>query len=96
MLAGCDGPDSPEILQQTALSFSQPKHVGTLPDGRNVSVVVREMGTNASDHFIYFVDNTISMNHTIQQGKQTRNNVTVLIDGIEYAPVDKTSKPKSP
>lgn len=85
MLSSCSDENSPESPRETEMSFGRPTKVGVLPDGRTVSVVIRERGNN-HDHYIYFVDNTISVNTNVQQGKTTRNQATVLIDGIKYVP----------
>lgn len=83
LLLGCTNENSPGPREDTAKSFASPQQVGVLPDGRIVSVVWRSMGERVGVHYIYFVDNTITMNTT--EGKARK--VVVLIDGVEYAPV---------
>lgn len=91
-LVGCDGPNDPVPLKTTEINFSRPETVGTLPDGRVIKYVVRDMG-NLHDHTIYFVDNTITVNSSVFAGKSTRNQVSVLIDAVMYAPIPTEKKP---
>lgn len=62
---------------------------GTLPDGRVIKHIKRAAGNNTIHH-IYYVENpdggtTISTNQPHGKYRKT----VVLIDGVEYAPIEK-------
>lgn len=81
--------DSPaEAQAKTEASFDRPREAGTLPDGRKIKYVVVSRGASYHDHYIYFVDGAITVNRSVSQGKTTTNQVTVLIDGVEYVRKD--------
>lgn len=90
-LCGCDVPESivkanqeskKKQIEQTANSFKSPATIGTLPDGRIVKCVTVVQGWDT--HYIYFVDNNISINFADgEEGVNTQ----VIIDGVPYAPV---------
>jgi hypothetical protein len=88
LFLSCDGPNDPIPRANTASSFASPETVGELADGRIVKCVVRDRGYN-HPHYIYFVENadggkTVTTNQAVSAGKSTRNQVTVLIDGVKY------------
>lgn len=85
VLASCESQEA--ARKTTASNFKSPVEAGTLPDGRKVKYVVVEVA-NTHDHYIYFVDNVISVNRNVSQGKTTSHLVTVLIDGVEYVRKD--------
>jgi ABC-type thiamine transport system substrate-binding protein len=86
-----ESPDNPTALALTKQSFDNPQEVGTLPDGRVVKVVCRDMGTHAT-HYIYFVDGVTTINRNVPQGKTSYNQVVVEIDGVKYVPVEKPNE----
>lgn len=65
-LSACSNESSPDSLKATKQSFSSPQKIGTLPDGREVKLVIREMGDNLHDHYIYFVDSSVTINTTVK------------------------------
>lgn len=91
-LVSCDGPNDPAPMAATKSSFENPEKVGTLQDGREVFCAKRDMESNSHPRYIYFVGNTITANHTVPQGKTSYNQVTVLIDGVEYVRKDQKDK----
>lgn len=73
-------------------SISAPEDTGgTLPDGRKIKCITRNMGAMESNHYIYFIENpdhqgyTVTSNHT--EGK-SGNQVEVTIDGVRYVPLE--------
>jgi hypothetical protein len=93
LISGCRDENSPLSLANTEKYFANPTEVGTLPDGRVVKCVWRDMGENTHAHCIYFVDNTITVNRSVQAGKTTRNDVSVMIDGVKYIAAPTAEKP---
>lgn len=67
----------------------QIEKVMTLPDGREVhrtritAVPHPDCSSCALDnpHWVYFVDQTVTVNHNVRQGKALRNDVQVVLDG---------------
>lgn len=87
VLMGCNTRyDDPTVvaINQHRLA-GQGDTVGTLPDGRKVIRYPIDMGT-AHSHWIYVVDNTITVNRTESHGKTTSNHVDVIINGVTYKP----------
>jgi hypothetical protein len=76
----CSGPKSKDTIEETKQNFKSPEKIGTLPDGREIFLVKREMGTALVPHYIYFVGSTITINNN--NGKHSQ--IAVLIDGVEY------------
>ena len=76
----CSDPKAKGQLEETKKSFASPEKIGTLPDGREIFLVKREMGTALTPHYIYFVGSTITINNNNGKHRQ----VAVLIDGVEY------------
>lgn len=91
LMVSCDGPDDSNPRALTAASFSNPQTIGTLPDGREVKLIVRNMG-NSENHFIYFVGDTATTNYSVPQGKSHYNQVLVEINGVKYVPVENTNE----
>lgn len=85
----CKSKTKEQLEKETQETFNSPQYIGTLPDGRQVKLVVRSR--EYDKHFIYFVDNTVSTNYNVQQGKFTRNESIVTIDGVKYVPAESTS-----
>ena len=86
LLAGCSGPDSPEILAKNQSTLSgRGLHVGTLPDGRDVTRYEIDRGTQ-TNHFIYVVNGSVSTNRVEPHGKTVQLHTEVVIDGIVYRP----------
>ncbi len=59
------------------------EEVGVLPDGRKVirySVLLPSTSPDASQHYIYVVDGSVTLNRRVSVGKYSHNQVTVLID----------------
>lgn len=82
----CESKTEEQLDKETRETFNSPKYIGTLPDGRQVKLVLRKRAD--FDHFIYFVDNSVSTNYTVQQGKFRRNETLVTIDGVKYVPAE--------
>lgn len=77
--------DREEAAMETARSFSQPEVVGTLPDGREVKVVVRVIPQQHS-HFIYFVENGgVTTNREVSVGKTTQLQVDFIAPEVDTA-----------
>jgi hypothetical protein len=93
-LTSCESPNDPGPISRTKDNIESPQTIGTLPDGRVIKMFERDRG-GMHNHFIYFVENgdgkslTISTNTEVSAGKSTRNETTVLIDGVKYAPLEK-------
>ncbi len=82
-LFGCNSPE--EQKNQTSENFKKPEFVGTLPDGRVIMRVWVVRKYNRYNHAVYFFMNggrEITVNHSVPEGKTTRNEVIVLLDGI--------------
>jgi hypothetical protein len=76
-LCSCRRDDDPEIVAANKKNFAAPVTVGTLPDGRKVKMVVRERAWH--EHYIYFVDKAVTVNHEVQSGKQVYNEAEATI-----------------
>lgn len=74
-----------ENRKKTEDSFANPRVVGTLHDGR----IIKHITDHNKGAQIYFVDGTVTTNITTQKGKVTVNEVTVMINGTPYVPVEK-------
>ncbi len=60
------------------------EEVGVLPDGRKIirySVLLPSTSHDASQHYIYVVDGSVTLNRRVSVGKYSHNEVTVLLDG---------------
>lgn len=77
-----------EADARTKTNFQSPQTVGTLPDGRVVKCVIRG-NADIKDHYIYFVDNTITVNREEPSGKTTVQKVEVFIDGVKFVAAEK-------
>ncbi len=88
----CKRPNDKEPLEKTKKSFGSPEKIGTLSDGREIFLVVRDMGSG-HDHNIYFVGSSATLNQAVSQGKTTVNQITVLIDGVEYTKKEAAETP---
>lgn len=82
-LVGCNEP-TPSIKGK---EFT----VGTLSNGKTLKCVKIDR-ESSSAHYAYFVEDTVTVNYSVQQGKSTRNETIVLINGVEYQPVIKPEK----
>ena len=86
--------NDPVLKERTQSNIQNAEIVGTLPDGRVVKVFQRVRGGIKYSHYVYFIENgdgkssTISTNSSVQNGKTTRNETTVLIDGTKYVPLE--------
>lgn len=86
-LVSCESPSDPAPISRTKASLNSPQTIGELPDGRTIKCVVRDMGSE-HNHYIYFVDGVSTINYEVPQGKSTRNQVVVEIDGVKYVPAE--------
>ena len=85
LLAGCGGSDSPEIVAKNEATLSgKGQHIGTLPDGRDVTRY--EIERTGENHFIYVVAGSVSTNHEVKTDDTSRVYTEVVIDGIVYRP----------
>lgn len=80
-IVGCGEPQKIENAESSS--------AGTLPDGRIVKYIKRNMGAGVV-HYIYYVENpdggySVSVNEPKGKGRQT----IVEIDGIRYVPAEK-------
>lgn len=89
-LSAC-GPTAQEAIVLNTNSLKSPETVGTLPDGQILQVVVVRRADNAYPHYVYFVGNTVTVNHSVSSGKTTRNDVQAFIG---YADKDILEKAK--
>ena len=74
--------DDPVILQkETNTSFDKPTLVGVI-DGKSL-YMVKVYYNNRDPHYIYFFKESgdISINYSVQQGKYTRQEIVVLLNG---------------
>lgn len=87
-LSACYSPEEIEAVHQqndrsNEASFKNPEQVGVLPDGRKVHMVSVRYSKQGSgyvnEHYIYFVDNNISDNYSIQSGKTRTEVVDVFL-----------------
>ena len=83
---GCNGRSQSELNEENTKNFNSPTVVGKLPDGRSINCVKREL--SFTTHFIYFIDNTVTVNHLETTGKTQTNKVEVLINGQKYFPAE--------
>lgn len=84
LLCGCEGPNNPNVLLRQRETLSQEgQFVGKLPDGRKVYRWELDRGT-AHNHFIYVVDDTVTLNQTIDdtvgENHTTHNQVEVTVN----------------
>lgn len=96
--SGCS-PDipfnDPTVVSYNKQQLSGPgEEIGVLPDGRKlvryqVSMGRNNLGTYYHPHWVYVIDNSITINREIQEGKTTTNHVEVIVDGIFYKPVER-------
>lgn len=95
LMVSCNptGPDDAAPRAITESWFKNPQYVGTLPDGRVVNYVIRDMGSGY-DHYIYFVDGSMTLNTREKVGKTTYQRVIVEIDGVKYVPVEDPNNKK--
>lgn len=94
LLAGCDN-DTPEINAKRQKEFNSGGYVvGTLNDGRKVTRYEIVNANPQHNHWIYVVDQTASVSHSfeVREGKTTRNETIVVVDGVEYVPAEKIEK----
>lgn len=88
LLMGCSDEYDADEKAATKASMESPEIIGVLPNGKTLKRIKIERGDQL-DHFVYLVDETITINHAVPFGKTTVNQVTVLIDGIEYSATPK-------
>jgi hypothetical protein len=88
LLVSCDS--QAERDTQNAANARQAESAFTLPDGRNVKRMEVIMAGLAHNHYVYFVDNTVTVNHTVKQGKTSYSAVEIFIDGVKYVPAEKS------
>jgi hypothetical protein len=88
LLVGCSDEYDAEQKAATKASMESPENIGVLPNGKTLKRIKIDRG-DKHDHFVYFVDETVTINYAVPQGKTTANQVTVLIDGIEYSATPK-------
>ncbi len=80
-----------EIQGLNANSFNEPTLVGDIPGVGTIKMVEYRTGLNKnSADRIYFIDKSqpITANQDIKEGKTTKVQTTVFIDGIEYKPAE--------
>lgn len=93
-LTSCESPNDPGPISRTKDNLESPQTIGTLPDGRVIKMFERDRGSS-HNHYIYFIENgdgkttTVTLNTEVSAGKTTRNETTVLIDGVKYVPLEK-------
>ncbi len=68
------------------------EHVGTLTDGRRVQRY-KIIAPNLDNHWLYVIGNTTTMNYTTSNGDSTISHTEVVIDGVNYVPVDPVEAP---
>lgn len=83
----------PTVLAENQQTLSgKGEEVGVLPDGRKVVRYRLDMGkheiipTERNPHWVYVVDNVVTLNHEVSQGKTTANQTEVIINGVTYTP----------
>lgn len=89
LLAGCEN-DTPKIVEKRQKEFKSGGYVvGTLNDGRKVTRY--EIENFSRNHWIYVVDSTasVSTNFEFSEGKTTKNETVVVVDGVQYVPAEK-------
>jgi len=88
LFIGCTPHNDPTIMSNNkAVLAGDGETVGTLPDGRRVVRYRLDMGSEIKDHWVYVVDNTITINRTELHGKISSNHVDVIVNGVTYQPV---------
>lgn len=85
-LGGCETQQQADLTSRATLK-SGGDYIGALPDGRKIYRYELDRANSSYNHYIYVVGNTISVNTSEKQGKNTVHRVTVMIDGVEYVPV---------
>lgn len=81
-LAGCSGPDSPEVKALNKDVLSGPgDYIGTLPNGQDVVRYEINRGDNLHNHFIYVVGDTVTVNRSESQGKSSVNRTETIYNG---------------
>jgi hypothetical protein len=102
ILSGCDDrvkPDSPEVLKKNEYNLSkQGVYVGTLPNGEFVYRYEIDMGgyPNHPNQFMYYISDVqpVTVNYNVPNGKFTRNETIVIIDGVKYTPIQNETNSK--
>lgn len=87
IFTGC-GPDrnSPEVILYNKNVLSGPgEEVGILQNGKKIIRYEIEMGVNERNHFVYMIDDVITVNHVESHGKVSYNHVEVFIDNQKYS-----------
>lgn len=95
IIIGC-GPDrnDPEIISLNQNTLSGPgEEVGTVQDGRKIIRYEIEMGANVRNHFVYMIDDVVTVNHVESHGKVDHNHVEVFIDNQKYSLVPIVEEP---
>lgn len=86
VLAGCD--NQQQAQAKTDYDAQHPTHVTTLPDGRELYMIVIHWPGGAYDHYVYYFGTndtkTVSVNYQVSQGKTTRTQ-TIVINGETYS-----------
>ena len=87
-ISGCTPHNDPAIMSSNkSVLAGNGEEVGVLPDGRKLVRYRLSMGSNIRYHWVYIVDNTITINRTESHCKTSSNHVDVIIDGVTYKPV---------
>lgn len=89
LFSGCSSENDPKPKAATKHNMENPETIGILPNGKTLKRFIVKRGSMEHDHFVYIVDNTITVNYNVAQGKSNRNETVVIIDGVEYSPVNK-------
>lgn len=87
LIMGCAGPHDPSVIagnKQTIAAGGE--YMGTLPDGREVMRIQINRGGGVY-HYLYIVDDSVSLNRTEQHGKASIDRVEVLINGKRYTEI---------
>lgn len=86
LMAGCErtteekAEDTRRVEAFNKASLEKPELIGTLPDGRAVNRAAIQKEGEYDLHYVYFVDNaTVSLNHSIPNGKSTINRTLVSL-----------------
>lgn len=79
ILLGCDKPTDPEVMRYNAAALKDGVTIGTLPDGRKLTLHYIKPGYGAVDR-VYIVDGSITTISKSGKSKKTK----VLIDDIIY------------
>jgi hypothetical protein len=84
-LVGCRRENDPETRAINQVNANAPEFVANTPKGKLYRIII-DIGAGRHEDRIYYFENSneVNINKTIQSGKTSRTETSVIIDGKEY------------